>query len=341
MGNNFSAVAASAPTGESTLSVTRDDLRRYVRRYLGISRTGSLDTDDESDVADIVKAAERWVYVPEVLPGESVAHVWSWATPLLTISLTAPYSTGTVSITNGTVTLTGGTWPSWAADGTLVIEDGRYEVDTRTSGSVIVLEDTTVTGVSGETYELEHWRYTLPDGFSAFMDNSLSYSEGDNVWHSVALTGTGEVLQKRQITQVSVDTHPELAAVNVVSNDQTGGTRYELLLWPTPQSTYSIIGKYWVNPNAVSSGAPYPMGGMPLADLFVAAALASAEFHMNNARGEQYANFLSRLRAAIAFDRKMNAPKWLGSMNKSRWRVDPLHNSQELVTYNGTVYDGS
>lgn len=341
MANNFSTTYSTAATGESTLSVTRDDLRRYVRRYLGISRTGSLDTDDEADVSDAIKTGERAFYHPEVLPGETTGHIWSFMNPLMTLSLTAPYSTGTVSITTGTVTLTGGTWPSWAADGTLVVDGSRYEVDTRTSNSVIVLEDTSVTGVSGETYELEHWRYSLPDGFGAFNTPSLSFSEDANVWRTLWLTGVGEVLQMRQqYGPVTVSTQPELAAVQTVTSDHTAGTRYELWLYPTPQSTYTVKGQYTVNPNAVSSGAPYPLGGMPVAETLIASCLCAAERMMNDTSSVERENFLNRLRASIALDRKMHAPAILGTMNNSNRRHTVWHQDDHYVSVNNQFWLG-
>lgn len=57
------------------------------------------------------------------------------------LALQAAYSTGTIQLTNAsaTATLTGGTWPSWAAEGNLLVDGQWYEVDTRTSNSAIEL----------------------------------------------------------------------------------------------------------------------------------------------------------------------------------------------------------
>jgi hypothetical protein len=76
----------------------------------------------------------------------------------------ASYATGTVSVTTGTVTLVGGTWPSWAAEGTFTVGGVSYAVASRTSDSIIVLNNTTITGLSGETYSLNLYPYVTVTG---------------------------------------------------------------------------------------------------------------------------------------------------------------------------------
>jgi hypothetical protein len=75
---------------ESTLSITRADLKTAVARRMGLSRTaGDWTTDDSNAVTDIIENGERDFYGPPPLPGEKASHVWSFSTPLLTIGLTA------------------------------------------------------------------------------------------------------------------------------------------------------------------------------------------------------------------------------------------------------------
>lgn len=71
---------------ESTLTLTRLNLYEAVGRYLGISRTvADWTAENTADVAAIVAIGLRQFYAPTV-GGKS--HVWSFLTPVLSVSLT-------------------------------------------------------------------------------------------------------------------------------------------------------------------------------------------------------------------------------------------------------------
>jgi hypothetical protein len=67
---------------------------------------------------------------------------------------TPEYSTGTISVTLGVVTLTGGTWPTTAAQGTLLVNGSFYTVNSRDSSTQITLDNLLVTSISGANYTL-------------------------------------------------------------------------------------------------------------------------------------------------------------------------------------------
>jgi hypothetical protein len=84
------------------------------------------------------------------------------------IETVAPYDTGTIAYTASTrtVTLTGGTWPTDADEYALVVNGTRYGVESRTSGSVIILRDgdsPTADIASGTSYTLVKDSYLLPE----------------------------------------------------------------------------------------------------------------------------------------------------------------------------------
>lgn len=67
-----------------TLTVTNDDLREHVSRFLGYSDTvSSLDAQQARDVERMVAEAKRKFYDPDILPGETEKHVWSFLSPVL------------------------------------------------------------------------------------------------------------------------------------------------------------------------------------------------------------------------------------------------------------------
>lgn len=107
---------------ESSLSLTVDNLRKQVAREMGMGLNitwASLPTDDAAYVTDIIASGLRQFYTPATL-GERYGHSWSFLRPATTLTTSAPYSTGTITVVAGVVTLASGTFPSWAADGEII-----------------------------------------------------------------------------------------------------------------------------------------------------------------------------------------------------------------------------
>jgi hypothetical protein len=312
-----SAPFSSSPSsGESTLSINRAALLRALGRYLPWSEDpGEWDDNQKLRADDIIKSGERMLYHPERLPGEQSVHTWSFLYPVLTLPINAPYSTGTVAIVSGVVTLSGGgTWPSWAASGWISVDGSLYEVATRTSNSVIVLSDTSVTVSSGATYKLEQWEYDLPSGFAHFLDPQLSFSPDNQRWYPLDLAGPGYIHQRRQTSfmDYASDEQPFLAAVNPRTRNQATGQRFELIIWPSPASALTIKGPYFLNPFAITVDDPYPLGGEQHAETLLEAVLAAAEIHMNDERTIHRETFKERLWASVALDRRTHTPKFFG-----------------------------
>lgn len=95
------------------------------------------------------------------------AHPWRYLEQVGRLVTVPPYSTGTIAFTHSTrtVTLTGGTWPTWARYGTLKIGNVLCQVQSRTSGTALVLDPTLNPGAdiaSGNAYTLFRDTYDLP-----------------------------------------------------------------------------------------------------------------------------------------------------------------------------------
>lgn len=82
---------------ESTLSLTRGNIKSAIGAYLGVSRTtGSWSTDTANDVSRIIAAGERQMYAPAIpMPNGAPAKSYVWSFLI---------STATVSISNATAT---------------------------------------------------------------------------------------------------------------------------------------------------------------------------------------------------------------------------------------------
>ncbi len=74
----------------TTLDITRADIKRQVGRFLGWDRNSSNWTANEAtDISDAIAQGERMFYAPPVLPGERTAHRWSFLRPSLSLSISA------------------------------------------------------------------------------------------------------------------------------------------------------------------------------------------------------------------------------------------------------------
>lgn len=98
---------------------------------------------------------------------------WTFYADTIRITTVASYSTGTVvydhtgGVNERMLTLTTGTWPTWAAYGTVVIDNSRFEVERRISNSVITLTEASNPGddVASTTYTIFRSTYPLPEDF--------------------------------------------------------------------------------------------------------------------------------------------------------------------------------
>lgn len=107
------------------------------------------------------------------------ASRWSYFRKEAYVQLKAPYSTGTVEMSNGatSATLTGGTWPTDAANAVLIVSgdtDVAFEVSSRDSTTVLTLGATWIqSSASGLTYSLHYQAYAPPSDFRTMCEGDL------------------------------------------------------------------------------------------------------------------------------------------------------------------------
>jgi hypothetical protein len=181
--------------------------------------------------------------------------------------------------------------------------------------------------------------YDLPDDFGGFTDNMLHFTGSDNAWLPVKLTGVGKILQLRQQEDATttIGGQPELAATQLLPSDHDGGQRHQLMVWPTPGSSYTLKGVYYSSPNAVADATPYPLGGQPHADTIRQSCLAAAEQNANDTRGIEWQKFIERLVWSVSFDRRMNTPKFFGKNLDRSCGVPYERRRSDYVTYEGSL----
>jgi hypothetical protein len=160
-------------------------------------------------------------------------HAWRHSHRRDRITMNAPYATGTVSVSGDTVTLSGGVWPSWASMGVLSfggdgIMDGRgWRIRERVSDTVVSLESSNPTALSGVTYRLVHTSYPSLPGmrilrrvYNATMDQP------------VALIPTSE-LHTRQLWD---ETTPSDIRIATIETNYVYGDKF-LVVSPPPNRT--------------------------------------------------------------------------------------------------------
>lgn len=73
-----------------SLTVTKNDLLRHIGRKLGYNRSpGSFTPQQSTDAEDVLAAALRDFYEPDILPGEREKHQWSFLMPTKRFQLAA------------------------------------------------------------------------------------------------------------------------------------------------------------------------------------------------------------------------------------------------------------
>lgn len=328
---------------ESTLALAFDDLRQEIGQFLGYGRTIAAWAAAQSALIEaLLHSGVRRFYWPPPLPGQAIAHEWSFIKPTTTLTVNAPYSTGTVAVTNGSaiVTGTGTVFPSWAASGVIKVAGGvPYTIATRDSNTQVTLDVVYAgTTASLQKYELSQEDYDLPDSFG-HIEGSLTYQPNLR-WPPIQIVGEGHLVQMRQAYDGSTGT-VRYAAIRPksVPASATVGQRFQVLFFPGPDASYVLNYRYAILPDKLTSSNAMPYGGAALVEALLEACLSVAEERLNDTRGVHYQAFMERLSAAIAFDSR-NRPDTLGyaydrsdDYQDSRYPV-----SQYGITYNSIQY---
>ncbi len=307
---------------ESTSSLGWTDFKSEVGFYLGYGRTiASFTTPQEAEVELIVQAGIRRVYFPPATQGVQLGYEWSWLRPTTTINLGASGTDGAIT---GTTSFDSATFSDWTAQG--ITDDDYLDISSVTNGDTEVAEysiasvaagaitldnPSTRTGATvpangtGLTFRLVRSpaNYDLPDDVSRIV-GSLHYASNE-YRREVLIVPVGRLLEMRAGT--SLTGYPEFAAIRYKTSDQTTGSRQEILFWPEPDAYKVLSYEYEVYQGVLTDGAPYPLGGMKMSELYVESCLAVAEQRANDNSGLHTNMFHMLLADAVSRDRSQSA----------------------------------
>jgi hypothetical protein len=255
-------------------------------------------------------------------------YQWSFLVPLTTLTTSAAYSTGTVTVVAGVATITGGTWPAWAADGDLAISGVQYRASSVNGGfDELTLEDLTVTAAAGTTFSLTRPRYTLDATFES-LDGPLTYRVGTGRGTVIPVVSEHGLRSGKQ----TGSSYPQMAAIYTVTPDSNVGTRWQLELFPAPNAAYVLEYRYKIDPVDLVPG-DFPLGGRTNAETILMSCMAI----LNPALEE---TFLARLASAIDQDQASHAATNLGQNRDGSDGVvnDHVLRNRSLTPYEGNYY---
>lgn len=285
-------------------------------------------TDQTTDIETCIQDGLNDVYT---------AYSWSFFRPVKTITTTAPYATGTITIASGVVTLVGGTFPSWAAVGVLKLDNDYYDVNTRDGNTQLTLDDTSVTQATAHAYELGRPEYDLPTAFEA-IEGDLCYEPGQSDFYPpVTQKDDGEI--RRLCQDDPYHDRPIYYGIRTVEFDPTVGSRRRLALYPTPDAAYVLKARMRLRWTMIDEVNQYPVGAEAISQLILEACLAAAERNYDDEETIHTKRFQELLPLAIQADMEMTSPTTLGSDAPQGENVDTISRSVRMgdVTLNGTV----
>lgn len=294
------------------LALTYAEIRRHIGREVGSGRSSSDwggSSAENTDINDAVKLGLLQAYYPPAFPGE-VQHKWSFLRATLAeLQLQAAYSTGTVSITTGTVTLTSGTWPSWAADGEIYVNEAWYTVSSRTNGTTIVLNDSSVTVASGSSYTLLKRLYDMPDDFGGFVGKFTP--RRDMVGRRELVHVNEGIIRQYDDAQCAVGS-PEMFALVSAAPTSAQESKWQAIFHPAPNEAYTLWYQYEVNPPLLEGSSYNYAHGYPWFHQVVLASCLDKATQIFRRSDEKHPAFLEALRGAIQRDLSLTAGQTLG-----------------------------
>lgn len=332
---------------EATLSVTRDTLRSEAGHFLGYQRTaGGWDTEQAADVDAMVAAAQRLFYFPPPLVPGGRAHQWRFLRPTGSISVfgnTGATVSGTPSYSNpsSTINLTTAVLVSTMVGKSLRFTDSgnSYTITAVNSSTQLVVTGDASGEGSGEAVTvLTNGAFTLPDDFGA-IEGPLTIQSSSTRYEATRLTSEGHLRRLWLDATTNTIGPPAWAAIRPVSGTTlTEGQRFELLLAPYLDATYTLEYAYLVLPDAITALLPYHLGGAVHGETLLQAVRAMCEQKLNDERGIEWEHFLTRLSASVAHDRRQGRARD-GQYNgdRSDYQAGGRTRRATSVTYQGTI----
>lgn len=292
----------AAYAGSNSSVITYSNLVERVGHYLFGVESGFA-SDQLTKINYCIKDGLERVYA---------AHEWSFFRPLADVTTTAPYATGTVTISSGVVTLTGGSFPAWAASGVLKAGDKYYSVASRDSGTQLTLNDLTASLAAASSYQLAMPEVQMDVAFdSVANDSDLAYYPGPTSWFPAVCNRHDSLIRKLEAENPEFG-RPCFYSVRIDRFDPTVGSRKTLAFYPAPDASYVLRVPMILRPVAIDNANQYPVGAEMLSQVILQACLAAAEHNYEEREHVHEKRFLELIALAIRKDQDRSCPTSLG-----------------------------
>ena len=311
---------------ESSLSVKFSDLQREIGMEVGYDRNpANWTAQQKEDVNYVIKQALRSVYLPPPVD-DGPSHEWSFLRPVTTLTTTAPYTTGTVTVVSGVVTLSGGTWPTYVAEDAtqaeVVVGGSTYPVASYQSTTQVTLLDTTVTAAAGSSYTVRRRWYLLSDDFAG-INGPITYDSDFTRYQGIEERSEADIRVARQNDNTANKPFYFAIVPKADVESTVEGQRWRLTFHPIPDAAYVLRYRYRRSPEVINDANPYPLGGESFGEVLLASCLWEANKRFDDAsKPELKQEFVQRLIAAIHHVKRQFSPDSLGTNSDPNTRQD-------------------
>lgn len=214
--------------------VTAQDLQERLMLMVG----GQADQESVSDIRSAIRQALRFV---------AAEHNWPYYHDYLHLTTNELYDTGEITYTASTrtVTLTSGTWPSWAAQGTLIIDlkHARVEAVASSTSLTVIADDAPVDDYTG-TYSMYQYRYTLNTDDNIYKVGRIQVDQAN--WIDYVPPSIFETDIRRQ--WLTTGGRPRWWTI---SRDSLNTGQNLLCLWPYPTTELRLRMGYFRSPRDI------------------------------------------------------------------------------------------
>lgn len=189
---------------------------------------------------------------------------------------------------------------------------------------------------------------------SAVSDYDLSDEFAYLLGKVTILTTTGNYAQLETVNEGMIRAYrsssssasgvPRFVAIRPKPVNQGFGQRWEMLIYPEPQTTYTLQFRQQVMPGRLTPQNCYPYGGVQHAQTILAACLSEAEVKVQDImNGPQQLEYMKRLAASISLDGQTRGEHlgYCGDPSTPECyhsRRGGIRTDETLATYNGTSY---
>jgi len=184
--------------------------------------------------------------------------------------------------------------------------------------------------------------YRMPDVFGGILGD-MYFDVGDGRYTPISIVNEGQVRHKLQASDSTG--RPYCAAIRPVAlaTSTTTGQRFDLIVFPIPDTDYTLHYRYTVLPDALFADGLYPWGGATHAETIKASCLAAAaKTNFPVEKEEKWTEYLRLLQVSIGVDQQLNTAETLGYCGDPSARgakpADCRLADGHVVTVYGTAY---